>query len=301
MQLCHDDLTEIWRPNISLLFVSFSLSGDDILRNCVFEGVDRLLWLRCPFVQHACAAKSWWFDGDLTSKYLVIKCIIFSVGWWYSTKVCAWTIWQITFNEVYLCSACVCSDNRMILWRSDVRKSRYDLYHFHCRVMIFYETVCLNELTDYFDWSFLVSGMHMQQSHDGLTEIWRPTVLLWLLSFLLSGDDILRKYVIVRVGRLRPLKCPYVQHANAAMPWWFDGDLTSKYLVIKCIIFTVGWWYSTKVCVWTNWQITSTEVSLCSACICSNVMMIWQVSDVQLCCYDFYHFYCRVMIFYESV
>jgi len=200
-----------------------------------------------------------------------------------------------------ICVVCMCSDNMMVWLRSDAQISRYKMYHSCWGVTIFYESVCLNELAVYFDWSVLVSGMHMQQSHDGLTEIWRPTVLLWLLSFLLSGDDILRKYVIVRVGRLRPLKCPYVQHANAAMPWWFDGDLTSKYLVIKCIIFTVGWWYSTKVCVWTNWQITSTEVSLCSACICSNVMMIWQVSDVQLCCYDFYHFYCRVMIFYESV
>jgi len=244
---------------------------------------------------------SWWFDRYLTSNCAVMTFIIFTVGWWYSTKVCNCTSWQITFTEVISCSACICSNVMMIWWKSDVRKSRYDLYHFHCRVMIFYETVCLNELADYLYCSDFVFSMYMQLCHDDLTEIWRPTVLLWLLSFLLSGDDILRKCVFERVGRLPLLKWFRVQHVYAAMPWRLDGDLTSKYLVIICIIFTVGWWYSTKLCVWRSWQITLTEMPFCSTCMCSKVMMIWRRSDVQISRYKMYHFFCRMMIFYESV
>jgi len=144
-------------------------------------------------------------------------------------------------------------------------------------------------------------NMHMQQCHDDLTEIWRPNISLWFVSFLLSGYGILQKCVFERVGRLHLLKCPYVQHAYVAMSRWFDEVFTSGNVVMIRIIFTVGWWYYTKVCIWTSWQITSSEVSLCSACICSHVMKIWGVSDLQISRYKMYHFYCRLLIFYDSV
>jgi len=73
------------------------MCSDDIQQRFMLERVGRLLLFMSGYMQYVCAVMIYQIDGYLTSRYLVMTCIIS-----------------------------------------------------YCRVMIFYESVCLNELADYF-------------------------------------------------------------------------------------------------------------------------------------------------------
>ena len=190
----------------------------------------------------------------------------------------------------------------MMLWLgSDAQIYCYGLYHFGCRLVVFCCSLCINELGDSKRGCQDICKRRMLWWPVNLTGTWRTEMPLWFEWFWVWTGGIQERIMHERVGRFRILKKYHARHVTALMPWWCGGDLTSKYPVMICITYTVGWLYSTKVCVWTSWQITFTEVSLCSACIYSNAMKIWRRYDVQISRYKMYHFYCWVMIFYKSV
>jgi len=120
-----------------------------ILRMSMSEWVDKFLSFMLQCAQHVHAATIWWFEGDLTSGYLVMLCIILIFGCWYSGIVQAWTSWAFPCADILICAVRVCSDS-MTIWRgSDVPICRYNLEHFCCALMIFSKDPCRKELTDF--------------------------------------------------------------------------------------------------------------------------------------------------------